>query len=476
MAGGLAAGVDWESLGHDAAGSIDAAHAVLVVGQDPVATARAAVGLGRAQSRSRRVAIGDLIGDVEPLQRLVPGDDPHGIADSFLYGVSLNKIARQVDESGMLFVMPSGTEPMITADIMAHERWRRLAAGFREVGALLVLVAPVDGDGVPELAAMMDGVVVVGDPSSVLMIPRHTVLAHIDAPLPPAVPVAPAPADAPAGIAERRPPSLTPPPLMLPKHDTDEQRPITPNIPRERRKAPLFAALAAAAVVAIGGTWYAMGRPGLSSAPGTTDAEATGAPPSTDLRVIGVEPDSAPEPTPPAVELPSTLVAVANPRDSLDAAPFGVVIVATNDEATALARWADLGLSLPAGTVTMVRVRGERGRFFQMQAGAYPRARQADSLLAALRKSGKLQPDWGRVVSTPYALALELKISKQAAQNVADGYGQRQIAAYPMLQGDGTATIYVGAFESPDDAVPLMAELLAKGVNTKLHYRTGRSF
>ena len=43
---------------------------------------------------------------------------------------------------------------------------------------------------------------------------------------------------------------------------------------------------------------------------------------------------------------------------------------------------------LPAGTVTMVRIRGERGRFFQMQAGAYTKASQADSLLSALRGSG----------------------------------------------------------------------------------------
>ena len=264
---------------------------------------------------------------------------------------------------------------------------------------------------------------------------------------------------------------------MLPKHDTDEQRPITPIIPRARRKAPLLAGAAAAAVVALGGIWFALGRPGLSAGAGDAPKPPTAAPNSTDLRVMGVEPDSVPTTAEPEPEAPLTQQAtVANPEDSLKAAPFGVVIVATNDEATALARWADLGLNLPAGTVTMVRVRGERGRFFQMQAGAFASARQADSLLASLRKSGKLQPDWGRVVSTPYALALELKVSRQAAQNVADGYGQRQIAAYPMLQADGTATIYVGAFESPDDAVPLMAELLAKGVNTKLHFRTGRSF
>ncbi len=124
----------------------------------------------------------------------------------------------------------------------------------------------------------------------------------------------------------------------------------------------------------------------------------------------------------------------------------------------------------------MVRIRGERGRFFQMQAGAFAKARQADSLLASLRSTGKLKADAGRVVATPFALVLESKVSRRAAQNVADGYGQRQIAAYPLLQPDGSATIFVGAFESPEQAIPLMNELKSKGVGSTLYYRTGRSF
>ena len=79
MASALTQGLDWEALGAESSSALDAAHAVLVTGNDPVAAARAAIGLGRAQARTRRVAIGDLVGEVEPLQRLVTGDDPHGI-------------------------------------------------------------------------------------------------------------------------------------------------------------------------------------------------------------------------------------------------------------------------------------------------------------------------------------------------------------------------------------------------------------
>ncbi len=468
MAAGLTTGLDWEALGAESSRSVESAHAILVTGKDPVAAARAALGIGRAQSRNRRVAIGDLVGDVEPLQRLVTGDDPHGIVDSFLYGVSLNKIARQVDEAGMLFVMPSGTEPIVTPDIMRNERWRRLAAGFREVGALLVLVASSDTEGVHELAAMLDGVVVVGDATSVLSVPRNSVLAHVDAP-----PIVPAPAPIPEVLSERTvtAPAGKPTPVMLPPQDLVERRVLTPFPAHDRRKPAM---IAAGVIAALAAAWFAFGRAGTSS-----EKPATGAARTTSA--VNVADSSAADTTTPvtpgAQQVDSVAATrVANPQDSLKAAAYGVVIVATNDEAQALARWADLGLKLPAGTVTMVRIRGERGRFFQMQAGAFGKARQADSLLGALRATGKLSADAGRVVATPYALMLESKVSRRAAQNVADGYGQRQIAAYPLLQTDGSATIFVGAFESPDQAIPLLTELKSKGVGSTLYYRTGRSF
>lgn len=453
-------GVDWEALGAAASASVDTVHAILVTGTDPVASARVAIGIGRAQSAVRRVAIGDLVGDVEPLQRLVTGDDPHGIVDSFLHGVSLNKIARQVDESGMLFVMPSGTEPLVTAEIMRNERWTRLAGGFREVGALLVLVAPSDAEGVHELAMMVEGVVIVGDPAAMLRVPRHAVLAHVEAP----VTTVAAPRD--ASTPERAPSA----PVRTIPEGTEKRGPKGFETSSPSR-TPLLIAVAA---VVLAGLWFAIGRPGM---PAPTPAPVA---PRPDTVATVPAPAATPDTTPvsdsaSAADSLSSL-RVDNPQDSLKAAPFGVVIIATNDEAQALARWAELGLKLPAGTVTMVRVRGEAGRFFQMQAGAYAKASQADSLLGALRSSGKLAAEAGRVVSTPYALMLEMKVSSRAAQNVADGYGQRQIAAYPLLQDDRTATIFVGAFETPDQAIPLMNELKAKGVTATLQYRTGRSF
>ena len=122
-----------------------------------------ALGIAHVQSVGRRVAVGDLLGDAPPLQALIKGDDPHGLVDSFQYGVSLTRIAQQVPDSGELFVMPTGTGPVDYEELFPNPRWRRLIAGFREVGALLVIAAPADAPRVHDLVDASDGVVIVGD-------------------------------------------------------------------------------------------------------------------------------------------------------------------------------------------------------------------------------------------------------------------------------------------------------------------------
>ena len=479
MAGVLSVGVDWEALGAEASAAVEGAHAILVTGSDPIATARAAIGIGQVQSRSRRVAIGDLIGDVEPLLRLVTGDDPHGIVDSFLYGVSLNKIARQVDADGMLFVMPSGTEPNVTPDIMRNERWSRLAAGFREVGALLVLVAASEADGVRELAAMLDGVVIVGDAPSMSSLPSHALLGRIESPVAapdvrevadeePVVAVDDAEPTTPAEVPVIPQPQS---PVLVPWHDAPGKRLVAS---QEGRSVPVPALIAAALVLLLG-LWFMLGRPGLPKATpaASTVSDTIGI--ADDVRAADdTVVDAGSEDTLGTIAL--SAVRIANPQDSARAVPYGVVLVATNDEAQALARWADLGLRLPAGTVTMVNNRGEQGRLFQVQAGAFTTAQQADSLLAALRSDRRLGATAGSVSATPYAIVLEPSVSQSAARAIANAYGQRQIAAYPLLQPDNSAVIYVGAFETPDQAAPLLNVLSRKGVRVALHYRTGRGF
>ncbi len=154
---------DWTERGQELGASLDACHAIVVVGADPIATSNVALGLARTQAAKRRVAVVDLIGDAPPLQELVTSEDPHGIVDSFVFGVSLNKIANPVADTPNLFVMPSGSTPIDYDELFPSPRWGRLSGGFREVGALMVLVAPFDAPHMKDLVAFTDGVVIVGE-------------------------------------------------------------------------------------------------------------------------------------------------------------------------------------------------------------------------------------------------------------------------------------------------------------------------
>ena len=82
-------GFDWERRWPRVSENSSAYHALVVVGADPVSTGRVAIGIARAQAAHRRVAVGDLFAESPPIQRTRPTDDPHGLVDSFLYGVSL---------------------------------------------------------------------------------------------------------------------------------------------------------------------------------------------------------------------------------------------------------------------------------------------------------------------------------------------------------------------------------------------------
>jgi hypothetical protein len=138
-------------------------YAVVVAATDAALATSMALGVARAQGQRRRVAVADLIGEAPAIEALLTGDDPHGISDSFLYGVSLNKIARPMAGADNVFLMPSGTEAVAHHAVYANERWRRLAAGFHQVGALLVVIANPTAPGFDELCAYVGALLPVGD-------------------------------------------------------------------------------------------------------------------------------------------------------------------------------------------------------------------------------------------------------------------------------------------------------------------------
>lgn len=393
---------------------------------------------------------------MEPLQSLVTGDDPHGVVDSFLYGVSLNRIARQVDEGGNLFVMPSGTEPVLTEDIFRNARWGRLAGGFREVGALLLLVAPASAPGVDALVNAMDGAVVVGDESAA-SIPPDRVLGTVPTPRRPA----------------RRTPALE-----------EEQRAVRqPVAAGGDGRGWILPTIAAAIVIAAVG-YYATRTATRQLRRASPSAPVAAAPRDTVPSAAAALP-AAPQTAQPAPPTPAESggavdplapLLPANPLDSAQAAAYAVLVVTTNTPQGATMRLREGGDRFPAATVAPVTLGSSDARWYQVISGAFGGRAEADSLLSRLRAQRLLAAVSGRVVRAPYALLVERSVSRDAAKALASGYAGRGLPVYALLQPDGTARLYAGAFETPDKAALLAGTLREAGIEPTLVYRIGRAF
>jgi hypothetical protein len=448
---------DWTERGRELGSTLDACHAVVVAGRDTVATAEVALGIARAQSGHRRVAVADLLGEAPPLQSLVTSDDPHGIVDSFLFGVSLNRVAHAVPDAGELFIMPSGSSPIDYEDIFGNPRWRRLAAGFREVGALLILVAPVDAANLAELVYATDGAVIVGDtvPGD---IPVAQTLAWLRPKRSGLTSVA---GEAPLAIVEAA--------REKPRRD------------RRRLYAGAAGLLLTLGFIGVAG-WFAY-RPFASEPKPRRGAAADSSPLAGRLatdsvallaRTDSLRRDSAARAEAAAPVVDSTqLLIPGNPGDSAIAAGWAVRLEQTNTRSGAILELRMRFEGLPAGTYGY----DMRTQFFLLVAGAYPTRTGAESLLVQLRNHKVLAPGLGSVTSMPFAFLVQADVP---AADVAShlkrfvaGSGQ---PVYALRQTNGAANLYFGAYESAQQAALAVPTVRAAGLTPTLVYRIGRVF
>lgn len=420
----------WEAAGSRVAGALDDASAVVVLGHDPIATASVALGIGRAQAARRRVAVGDLIGDVAPIRELVTDDDPHGITDTFLYGVSLNRIARQIDAIGNLHVLPSGSDQVVQEEILRNDRWRRLASGFQEAGALLLVAVPAAVPGVEALVGMLDGVVLVGGAPNPL--PNARILAEVSS-------------------AARRPPVRP------------AARPAAPSVPVRRRRwiAPVAAAAVIAAIAVFMGRNYLLRSEPASGSPGARRDTAAAS---------GAVADSA------AVDSSPPLVAV-NPADSANASQYAVQVAMVDTEDGAATRVRLGGGDFPVGTYAPVTRGTDNGTWYKVVTGAYTDPRRANQLLEFLRRRRVLPKEWGSVIRAPLALQLATAPTQNEAAALIADFQSRKVPVYGLLQRDGSVRIYAGAFESADEAALFKSTLKeTKNIDATLAYRVGRAY
>lgn len=444
----------WEDEGRRLSPLLDTLSAIVVIGSDTTAAALVALGAAQAQAERRRVVIGDLVGDLEALEATIPRHDPHGLADSFTYGISLNRIGYPVTPNGNLYIMPSGSEPVATSAIIGHPRWQRLVAGFREVGALLVLVAEPKAPALEQLIPVTDGALLVGDtrleaPSRVIARARPRGAAR---------PSSGAAQASGASSLRTSPARVGPSPdaavaSSVPTADTVHQ-PGDARASSRRTWAIIGVTLAAALVALAGITATRM------FGPRTVETAAAG-----DLATPPVQRStiSAPAADPPPP--------VENPQDSARAAAYAVVIVAANTSAGAddnLRRVSDL----PAATAAPSIDGGVL--WYKVFVGAFTGRAEAEALRDSLRGAGRAGEIMEPIVSLPFAFLVADALPRDSVASVRARHAAQGVTTYPLVQDDGTTRLFAGAFASPDESMHLAPALRTAGVQPRIVYRTGR--
>jgi hypothetical protein len=422
----------WEDAGRQVAPLLSSYSAILVVSTDPLAAAHVALGIARTEATHRRSVVGDLVGDAAPLRSLVKEDDPHGITDSFLYGVSLNKIGYPVAGEKNLYIMPTGTDPIVDEEIMGSSRWKKLAAGFGDVGAFLILVAQASSPGIAQLVEQIDGVVLVKD-AELPSAPSALILARVPAP------------------------------TRTMKLALFRIGAGAAYWPRRKWLYPALAGIAALLVLALALAIFLRNgsqREGLKNG-ATAKAVAPPAPPP---------PRAAPETL--------YIAPPANVNDSAMASAFSVDLAVANTPEGANLFVQKNGAALPAATVSPFPIGPERVTWYRVTAGAYPARSQADSLLLVLRRAGVLANDSaGTITRAPLALLVDSVPSQggitDAVRALVQKYADRKLVVYPLMQDDGSARIYMGAFATADQSADLIRSLRSAGLKPVLVYRTG---
>jgi len=379
---------------------------------DLVWAAKAAWDIARIAARGgRRVALIDL-GIEEPCLHQTVGLTPSdGIVDAFEYGVSLAKAAHEVD--GVFFIA-AGSYTASAGDLYAHTRWRKLQAGFRSEGALLLLFLSATGLG--KLSAVADGAIVLApeglDPASAVGVELAAV-AERGTPL--------------LGVArDRWMPTPGPTPTFT----------EVPEPGRRRRGARAAVATLVLAAVAVGG-WALFASAGDSIQAPFPERAAT--PP-------------APTPT-------STPVAPIVRADTL---AWTIQLAAYGTAAKALAHADQLADEMGiAALVTPVRQNRAGTVWYRVLAGSYATRDQAAAARDALWRRGTIARGIGDLLRAPYSLALETDTSLAALRH----------RGLPAIRWRNR--VLIGAFETPEQAAFTEAKLTRARVRATLLPRVG---
>lgn len=315
---------------------------ISALGSEAARVCYVAWNLARQVARAgTRTLLVDLDLESPALKKEASDSTDEGIVDAFLFGVSLNHVARQQEPD--LYYIGTGSAPVDPETVWASQRWQKLARGFKSQGAVMVLSVPLAAWG--KMALEPDLLV--------LLAPRGW---HPEAMRVPGL--------------KRLLDSEVPVVVVVRQAD---RAPLRDKGPRNGDRAKLRgAALGALLAVVAAGLWL---RGRLAPQEPVPDSGAV-----------------APEaPTPPEE---------AGAADSLF---YSVQVAAFNTIAQAAEYARELRGVSQVATVVPVRL-GTQGTWYRVLVGALPTAAAADSLLRHLWEGGWVERPKGTILRTPFAL------------------------------------------------------------------------
>lgn len=385
-----------------------------------------------------RVALVDLSLNMPVLDHGAVGRTEEGIVDALLYDASLTRIAQPQDEPGLHY-LGVGTPTDKPQDVWGHPRWSRLASGFQSQGAVLLLFLPPAA--IRHASFRPDGIIILAPggwhPDQGLYV---DISRWLDEGIPLLAVVSDLDAETRAAEGE---PALAPGPGSLLLHSR-----------RWGRSNRMFG-LAFALIVLAAAIWTAT-RLARSPAPESTAAAPAQPPPP------------EPPPSEPSPEVGSGQTPVAPPR--LDSLSYSLQVAAFNT----LDRAVDYAVALEnrrlVAAVTPIRIRGSI--WYRVIMGALPTAADAEATLVGLWQDGLVESGEGAILRTPQAFDLGVRESDSAWEEM-QMLRERGIPAYSVEASLGTARIFVGAFETPDQAAVVESLLTAAGLTATLITRTG---
>jgi hypothetical protein len=399
---------------------------------------RTAIALADARAaRGLHTVLADAAVSGPRVHTILGMDNLEGLADVFLFGASLSRVATRPVGHDFDFI-PAGAYVPDPAGVMDSSRWTRLGSELEADGSLLMIFVPSGTPGLGALSRRIQRAVLVGAVREQERIAGRldrdcTVLGIVEP------------------VATAVPDTVEPVPAARPV-ETQITEPLVLRNEPSSRAAPARLGLLLALALALGlGGWFLYQEYWAAPAGGA---------------VAGAEP--APEPMPP----PRRGAPIETPI------PISVALEAHQDLTSARQRVASLRRAEPNVDFYLSPVADRGGVYYRLLAGPVADREAGTALLQRLVDAGhKTAFDTWAVRPTEFAFLLGEYDARPEAGRRVEEMAEAEIPAYIVTvrhdAGEPRYRVYGGAFETAVEAAVMREMLENAGVEADLVPRTG---